>query len=78
MKILRTPSLGSNFTGSYKKRVYFNKKLKVFFKKTWHLCHLANVKITIAGPPVFRFFILNISAVSEFLISNGTSCILQK
>ena len=33
MKILRTPSLGSNFTGSYKKRVYFSKKLEVFLKK---------------------------------------------
>ena len=78
MKILRTPSLGSNFTGSYKKECTLIRNWRVFLKKTWHLCHLANVKITIAGPPGFRFFILNISAVSEFLISNGTSCILQK
>ena len=26
MKILRTGSLGSNFTGSYKRRVYLNRK----------------------------------------------------
>ena len=29
MKILRTASLGSNFTGFYKKRAYIRKKVKL-------------------------------------------------
>ena len=44
MKILRTASLGSNFTGSYKKKSVFNKKKKKINKN--YSLHISNPQST--------------------------------